>query len=116
MANIANLLKGFLISLMALIAPYLFQGLLKVVIPLLVESLTAVLTGNQAQIDAAKQKVKDSWKTYVKDAANSAGGTASLIDDWLFTYLNAIELDDVFVAKIFDQAVALEQKFFRPTA
>ncbi len=106
-----TMLKSFMHTLIYLVAPYLVRGLLQVVIPLLVESLNAVIAGGAA-IGAAKQKVKDSWKTYVQQAKTDAFGTASLIDDWLFSYLAGTELDDIFVEKLFDQAVLIEQKFF----
>jgi hypothetical protein len=110
----ANLIKTFLLSLVALIAPYFIQGLLKVVLPLLTESLTAVLSGNAAAIAAAKLRVKANWKQYVGDAQGMSTGTLSPVDDWIFGLLATTELDDAFVEKLFDQAIKIEQQFFRP--
>lgn len=112
--NIGNIIKSFLLSVIALIAPYLMKAFMGVAIPLIVKSIDAVSSGNDAQIAQAKEQIKGNWGQFVNDSRASALGTPSPVDDWLFNVLSTITLDDEFVAKLFDQAVKLEKQFFRP--
>lgn len=113
----AQAMKTFLLAILTWIAPFFIQGIMQVVLPLLMESLAAVINGNPLVIAEAKVKIKMSWKQYVKDAQSLAAGTPSPLDDMFFAYLDKTDMDDAFIEKLFDQAVKLEQQlkqqFFR---
>lgn len=107
------IVKNFLLWLVSMVAPYLINAAMKVVLPLLTGSLTAVASGDSDVIAKAKEETKKNWKDYIASAQSQASTTVTPIDDMVFSFLANTEVDDSFVAKLFDQAIAIEQKFFR---
>jgi hypothetical protein len=113
--NIGNMIRSLVLWLVAFIAPYFLDCLMKVAVPLFGKSLMAVLGGTADGISKAKAEVKDGWKSFVANSQATSQKTSTPIDDYVFGYLAGTELDDLEVEKIFDLAVKVEARFLHPS-
>ena len=114
MQKLVEYFKQIILQAIAVLCPYFAEFMVKIALSLLAKSFLAVLTKNEAEIQKAKTEIKANYKEFINESfAEAQKTTTSKVDDVIFGILAKIELDDAFIAKLFDYAAQAEQKFFR---
>lgn len=111
--NLAQTFKEFFVKLAITLFPFFSKAATQVVMPIVLQSLIAAMTNDQAEIAKSKAELNKNWQAFVAQSAEEAKKSPSKIDDVVFQFALQSSLDDKAVNVLYEEAVKFTQSFFR---